>query len=321
MRARLVVGKLGKVRRDKPLWPPPARAKSNMASSHVFAETEPHQKDPVAQIAGICMSRLSAFLRKLPDAWKQPRFSPLEGPPILLLHVPKTAGTSLRRMLQTSLGIDAVYPSDEDLRRRPGGLYPSETELLDRFASLPRHRILVGHFSASFAERLPLAHRRAIFLRDPIQRSLSALAHFHRTTGIAPHRLLDDRHFVARSIRNFQTNVLGGDYPNPTDCSMKTLHTAKKNLEALEFVGLTEHFHDSCLLFDHVFGTTISAALLKENVMRPNGTEYGELIPRIIPHIGIDVVLYSHAVSRFMSDTKQMQATSPRMQRTQRAAG
>jgi hypothetical protein len=246
------------------------------------------------------MSRLSVLLRRLPRAWSQPRSCIPEGPPILCLHMPKTAGTSLRRMLQASLGMNAVYPSDEDLRRRPNGHYPSEAELLDPRGRLPRYRVLTGHFSASFAEHLSAPHRRAVVLRDPVQRSLSALAHFHRTRGLPPHQLLDDAVFVENHIRNRQTAILGKEYgEQKAGCSSRHLTKALTNIDAFDFVGLTEHFAESCELFDAVFGTKIRSVILKENVLRPQGTEFNELVPRILPLVQLDRRLYEHATARF----------------------
>lgn len=238
------------------------------------------------------------------------------GPPVFFLHMPKTAGTSLRRMLQASLGMDAVYPSDQDLARRSDGNYPTEAEVIETFDSLRPYFILTGHFSASLREQLPIHHRTAVFLRDPLQRSLSALAHFEKTTGIPPDRLLDDREFVDGRIRNRQTILLGGaGHVATTPDSTHVLEQALEHVDAFDFVGLTERFRDSCEVFDAVFGTTIHPTSLKENVSRPAGTEYDELIPRILPLVELDRMLYEHATSRFTRDTGRVHANASRVPR------
>ena len=262
------------------------------------------------------MSLLSLTLRRLSASQNRTLPSIWPGPPILFLHMPKTAGTSLRRMLQASLGMNAVYPSDEELSIRPNGWYPSEAEILETFPSLRPYFCITGHFSAAIVDRLPRPHRTAVFLRDPIQRSLSALAHFHHTTGTPPDRLLDDEEFVTRSIRDHQTIRLGNKEPRmPPAGDTRILERALDVIDAFGFVGLTERFRESCMLFDSTFGTMIGAAVRKENVLRPNGTEFSELLPRILPLVNLDRVLYERAVARFTIDTQRIQTATPLVHR------
>lgn len=262
------------------------------------------------------MSRLALLLRRFSASGNRIKAPIPPGPPILFLHMPKTAGTSLRRMLQTVLGMDAVYPSDNDLRRRPNGLYPSEADILADYPSLRRYFVLAGHFLASFADHLPPPHRTAVFLRDPVLRSLSTLAHFHRTMKVEPHKLLDDPVFVEHQIRDFQTAVLGKRY-NATSSQpwSRILDTALMTLEALDFVGITEHFPMSCRLFDTTFGTHVSSVILKENVLRPQGTELDDLIPRILPLVEADQVLYEYANARFVTQVGTVQQSVAQLRR------
>lgn len=228
--------------------------------------------------------------------------------------MPKTAGTSFRRMLRASLGMNAVYPSDEELSIRPNGWYPSEAEILETFSSLRPYFCITGHFSAAIADRLPSRHRTAVFLRDPCQRSLSTLAHFYHTTGTPPDRLLDDETFVTRCIHNRQTILLGSEGSHmPSASDTRILARALDVVDAFDFVGLTERFRESCMLFDCTFGTMIGAAVQKENVLRPNGTEFSGLLPRVLPLVNLDRVLYERTQERFKVDIQRLQTgTTPR---------
>ena len=215
-------------------------------------------------------------------------------------------------MLENTLGLNAVWPSDDDLRRRPNGFYPSEAEILADWPSIRPYFCLTGHFFASFADRLPVHHRTAVFLRDPIQRTLSTLAHHHRTTGIPPHQLLDDAEFVAERVRNRQTMILGKTNESLTRAGYaRIFDRALEVVDAFDFVGITERFRDSCIIFDATFGTGIEKAIRKENVMRPNGTEFGELLPRILPLVDLDRELYAHAVARFERDHRRACSSRP----------
>lgn len=223
--------------------------------------------------------------------------------PVLFIHVPKTAGTSMRQMLQISLGERAVYPSDRDIARRGSGGYPSRAELLRTLPSVRPYRVLIGHFVAGFAHDLPVRHRTATMLRDPVQRSLSMLAHVSRHRGLAPEAVLDSEALRDELITDHQTRLLGsrapGEFANLTDA---TLERALRTLADLDYVGITEQFAASCRLFDAVFGTGVSHCRLQSNVLRPGGRGLEEFIPRIEPLVTRDRVLYEQACARFERD-------------------
>lgn len=276
-----------------------------------------HRRHPLScRLGEDCVGRFSVFLRGCRFGRRDTRFQRPPGPPLLFVHIAKTAGTSFRRTLEAALGTNAVWPADEDLRRRPDGVYPSEAEILGSWSSMRPYFCLTGHFFASFVDRLPVRHRTAVFLRDPVERSLSTLAHFRHTTGIPPHRLLDDAEFVSRHVRNHQTIILGHDGDSlPPDCDARIFEKALGVIDTFDFVGITERFRESCLLFDSVFATGIEKACRRENVMRPNGTEFSELIPRILPLVEVDRELYAHAMARFQSDHRRIRTFATPLRR------
>lgn len=229
----------------------------------------------------------------------------LPGPPLLFLHIMKTAGTSFRTMLQDALGMDAVYPSDRDLAGLPNGWYRQASDILATSEQLPTHRVLVGHFPAVLADRLPRRYRVVTFLRDPVQRSLSMLRHVGRMGGMTPAELIDTPLFAGRAIRDYQTRRLGtpeidtSPQGPPVDDAM--LDRALARLETLDFVGITERFAESCVEFDRRFGTDVAVRARQENVGRESPDELSELIPRIEPLVRRDQVLYERAVSLLAS--------------------
>ena len=230
----------------------------------------------------------------------------LEGPPILVIHIMKTAGTSLRRMLQDELGQPAMYPSDRDLAKLPHNWYRSGQDILRSFHDLPRHRVLIGHVAAELADRLPIPYRTAAFVRDPLQRSLSCLAHFQRHYGRPPAELLRDTDFVDSQILDHQTKVLGGrgitDSHEHCEIDDATLSRAIARLGRLDFVGITERSPESFEVFDRRFGTHIAQHQVRENVLRPEGRELSELVPRIEELVRRDRVLYEAAGARLGTD-------------------
>ena len=239
--------------------------------------------------------RMQEMQDRIATTWRPDR--------ILVVHVMKTAGTSLRRMLQKEYGPRRVYPGDFHLNKLPDGCYPSAKALLENFRALPPHNVLVGHFTAAFADQLPVPYRTATFLREPVQRSLSHLGHVAKLLKTTPAKLLDDPAFISSRIVDFQTRALGADEAcDPHEVAMvgdRMLDRAIRRLETMDFVGLTERFEDSCRIFDQRFGTRIARLTRRENVLRPEGNELAELISRIEPFVQRDRLLYETAVVHF----------------------
>lgn len=223
---------------------------------------------------------------------------------IFFIHIAKTAGTSMRRMLEREFGAQLVYPGSPHLRRLPDACYPHGSAMLRDFARIPPHNVLTGHVTAAMADMLPCPYRTATILREPVQRSLSMLGHFSRGTGIPVAQLLDDPHFVAFNIANFQTRVLGADgVCDPHEVGQSDgamLARATRRLETLDFVGLTERFGESCALFDARFGTAVSRSVRRDLVHRPEGSELAEFIPRLEPFLEHDRALYERAQAAFV---------------------
>lgn len=266
--------------------------------------------------------RIPSFFRGGTSRWSGGRRVP--EPPVCVLHIMKTAGTSLRAILEDDIGSGSVYPNARDLARREHGWYPSAQEVLAALPTTRRHQILIGHFPAAILDHLPAGYRGAVVLRDPVQRTLSALAHVARIRGSMPARLVEDEQVIGRLVRDYQTKILGCDgidQPNHHDrVDDATLDRALRRVDDLAFVGITERFRDSCRLFDHLFGTTTQRFDRQENVLRSRGTEHAELVPLILPHIRRDMVLYEHATRRFADDVARLGLERPVLHEMRRGA-
>lgn len=215
-------------------------------------------------------------------------------------------------MLQDELGPRWVYPGDTYLARLPNGWYPLGSQILKDFGRLPRHTVLVGHFTAALADMLPVRYSTATFLRDPLQRSLSTLAHFGSVLKITASALIDDPQFIAANITDYQTRILGADgVCDPHQVPVvddDTLARAIRRVEAFDFVGVTERFAESCGVFDVRFQTRIAQSIRRENVLRPVGSELAEFIPRLQHLIHRDQMLYERAVARLENDRQRCAA-------------
>jgi hypothetical protein len=227
---------------------------------------------------------------------------------LLVIHVMKTGGTSFRGMLEDYYGPKMVFPGSFFLSDFPFGWYPKGDEIVKAYSTLPTHKVLIGHFAAEIAGSLPFKYRTVTFLRNPIERSLSMLAHYSKAFNISPEDLINDDCFISEHITNYQTKIFGSrhlsDAKDNTYTDNVFLSTAQRRIRNFDFVGITERFRESCWLFDKTFSTRLSFLMRKSNVLRPQGTELVSLAHRIQPFIRLDCALYKYALDLFNEKIK-----------------
>lgn len=231
----------------------------------------------------------------------------------LFIHIMKTAGTSFRTMLEETPEA-LIYPTNEELGRHPRRWYLTAPELLERIArgeiDLSTRRFLCGHYSANLTDHLPGDWRTVTFLRDPVRRSLSMIAHRHfkesrlnrfLKPNVSKH--LDREDFVERQIRDYQTKVFALDgrgnvnHAHPVDDA--AFERAKARLLEIDFVGLTERFAESVRLLESMAGIRF-AALAHANKSRGYAATEAE-VERIRALVPYDLALYEIA-SRKLRD-------------------
>jgi Galactose-3-O-sulfotransferase len=203
---------------------------------------------------------------------------------IIFLHVPKTAGTTLNRLIEWEYDLFKMYSVDPvffqwsaaHLRRLP----PQR---------LRRFRVFKGHMLFGLHEILPQPATYITILRDPIERVLSAF-YFMRSYKLHPlywkfkreKWTLED--FVRRSPRtNVQCKIIAGAvYEDP--CTPEIFERAKHNLrQHFSVVGLSERFEESLALMKLRFGWKLRS-YTSFNVTRPRPKK------RDLPHPTLDLI-------------------------------
>lgn len=124
-----------------------------------------------------------------------PTSEPVPAAPAILLHVPKTAGTTLRALFHERLGDSLLWFRPADSRQPLGEGHPrvvSDLQTLGSPESWRGLRVLGGHFPAW---QLPLGLREQrpllmAVLRDPLQRLESLYAYIRRETSHPLHEAL-----------------------------------------------------------------------------------------------------------------------------------
>ena len=176
--------------------------------------------------------------------------------PLFFMHIPKTAGTSMRLYLRNQYRAEDVCPATR------------WQDLLGREGTLKDFRLIQGHFRYNLRGLLPEGTRILTILREPLRRTLSAIRHlrrdpnFHHDHELAksmtiaeilrhPHLMRSQHNVQARFLcasrppalvstdltraRTTSTMVDAGDAEAPPK-----LLLAQERLASIAFVGLTE---------------------------------------------------------------------------------
>ena len=195
---------------------------------------------------------------------------------VLFLHIAKTAGTTLNRILDREYSTPASYqePSGGGSREGCAGV-EAMTESERR-----RFRVFSGHFPFGVQHLLPPPVFTITLLRDPLERVLSQYYHVARTPDHYLHQrhraeegpLLSLTEFLSAGtveVDNWQTRVLAGPEAMALPfgaCGRDVLEQAKKNLACdIALAGLTERFDETVVLLWRRLGW-IMPCYLRENV-------------------------------------------------------
>jgi GT2 family glycosyltransferase len=161
-----------------------------------------------------------------------------------ILHIPKTAGTTLRTILSQAFP-DDVFPAANELEANKGE-YLLFDALKDRLDLVTPRRFVMGHYT--LPQLLELFPDRAIItcLREPFARSASVIGHFWRFYGVPPETFLKDSRLVTNQIVNQQIRFLVPDrFTNANwtvEYSESLVDKALQNLDRVKIVGIQEQF-------------------------------------------------------------------------------
>lgn len=172
---------------------------------------------------------------------------------LVFLHIPKTAGTTLLRILQ---GISCYYNFQNT--RIPVSSYSPPVLITpgwqgaikdlnaERYALLPsRLNIISGHFPFGTHQALTPEANYVTILRNPVEREISSFNHHFQRGVLGTNDSLESLIESSKIMDNPQTRLLAG----PSACLASTCNEdifilAKKNLEAFTLFGVHEHFEE-----------------------------------------------------------------------------
>ena len=231
---------------------------------------------------------------------------------VIFLHIQKTGGITLQRMLRRKLG-KSIGQRTVSLFSQKHKFATVEQELK---AKKLEDRYVVGHFCYGIHQFLPQPYTYMSFLREPVARICSlyhysknnATAYYHQQ---AKNQTLEDFALQTQlmELDNGQVRFLAGDakdfFINRTpigQCDDALLKKAKENIEAhFSFIGLTEQFDQSVLLLQKIMNWD-SCFYLRRNTnaasQKSKSSISQELRAQIAERNSLDIQLYEFAKAR-----------------------
>ena len=228
---------------------------------------------------------------------------------LIFLHIPKTAGTTLNRIIEWQYSPFAIFTMDPyRIRATP--------ERLKRLPEGRRRRLRVvrGHMLYGVHECLPQGASYFTILRDPVARALSTYYFILRRPLNPLHRKVKrERLGVEDCLRlfpqrhNLQCRLIAG-VKNTAIADERLLDMAKENLiNSFSVVGISERFEESLILMATTFDWEIPFYKnCKVSKARPQigpGT-----VEMIRDHNRLDVELYEFGKRLFEESLQKKEA-------------
>lgn len=210
---------------------------------------------------------------------------------VVFLHIPKSAGTSVRKAIRVQFGRMYLIPAR-----------PRRRDLARLAVSSRVHRfdLVVGHVGYGVGRLLPGEVQYFTFLRDPVARVVSEY-HFVREREPDPTRrqpafnlgLLD--HARTLSQRDQQVRVLAGRKRYRT--TERDLDLARAHAHGMA-VGVTERMGPSMQVLAEHLGWSVVPEVDRLNVGRPYPPLADEEHEEIAALNALDMVLWREAMER-----------------------
>lgn len=237
---------------------------------------------------------------------------------IIFLHLPKTAGTTLNRLIEWEYPLREMYSVDPVL-------YEWSAARLRKLSErrLRTTRMFKGHMLFGLHEVLPQPATYITVLRDPVERVLSAF-YFMRSYKLHPlyWKLRNEKwtveEFAQRYPRdNVQCKIIANAHYHAS-CTQEVLDRAIEHLNKhFSVVGLSERFEESLALMKLRFGWQLkSYSSFNVTRARPKKGDLPQAILDLIAEKNrFDVELYQHATGLFESAVKKQQPEVGRIAR------
>jgi hypothetical protein len=223
-----------------------------------------------------------------------------------IVHMQKSAGTTLRDRFRNTFDEAAIYPNRTDGTDKRLSVI-SLQHLLDRWQARGSEiRLVAGHFPLCTTELLDVPFITLTVLRPPVERTLSYLRHQKKLNKADADKSLEEiyedpfrynaliRNHMTRMLSMSRDELIAGDgVLGDVDDTPARLERAKEALAGLDLFGLQPRFEELCAELSRRYGVELGTP------MRSNATDpmpatvaLGERIAR---DNALDMELYDFA--------------------------
>jgi hypothetical protein len=238
----------------------------------------------------------------------------------IFLHISKTAGTSMRSVIQRQYPAETFFDLDPSYFVSDSSRYEEvikqRVALLRSMSDEEKRRIRYIIYSTTFGvhQLLPQPCVYMTMLRDPIDHFISSYYFaVNNTAHIRHHEIMEKNITLETYLDHFerdankQARTLCGydeidqSYSVTIPLPTSALQMAKENLKKIAVVGITERFDESLLLMQDAFGWR-DIRYERKNVA-PKRLQLDQLSPalreRLQTTLAPDLELYAYAKSLF----------------------
>lgn len=232
----------------------------------------------------------------------------------VFLHIPKTAGTTLKTVLLRHYApwrVHRFYPE--------GGHARLLRDLRHRLDAGQRIDLILGHLGFGIHEDIDREVRYLTVLREPVRRVLSLYRHVRRTPdhplhgevqGMSVYDFVNSG--IDDSVANNQTRFLSGDKWNEEmgrarRPATELLSAALRNLDRIAVVGVSERLDETLLILRRTMDwrDVYYASLNIGHDGDPTSTVERRTVERIAELNQQDTALYNEVVRRFAERVHQ----------------
>lgn len=185
---------------------------------------------------------------------------------IIFQHIPKTAGTTLRYIIQYQFAPGAICELYGD-----AGSHSERVNKLKNLTKTERKKIEIinTHLGFGIHEYLSQPYTYITFLRDPVDRVISMYYYYQKTKNpLFQHLSLKEFVESYPAVQNGMTKNFSGvtlkrqllpeEAKDKVPFTAENLELAKHNLQTqFKFVGISERFDESLILLQRILGLSL----------------------------------------------------------------